>query len=223
MATSAERVFGIAELLEAILLPVDMKTLLLSQRVNTTFRDTISTSPALLESLYFRQTQAPLSSGYRDPDSIRKLVNTLLVRRTDRAWEWGDLPSCVDAVTGAKILCRVHNVNKSGHGRRLHFMVRERRLEDASLQREGDIHVCNDYPKASWQRMYLIPSALPADMTQIAVETWLHRNRRGQTQDNQDWHTTTSAMTLGEIYEQVMRCCYPQTAQKACLHYGTWV
>jgi hypothetical protein len=47
-------VFGTAELFEQILLQVDMKTLLLSQRVNTQWRDTITDSPALQKKLFFK-------------------------------------------------------------------------------------------------------------------------------------------------------------------------
>ncbi|KAK3646598.1 hypothetical protein LTR56_000502 [Elasticomyces elasticus] len=203
MATPVERVFGIAELLEAILLPVDMKTLLLSQRVNATFRDTISTSPRLQEKLYLRQIQAPPSSGYRDLEGIKNLANTLLVRHNPRIWDWIDLSICMDAVTGARISCCAYNTRPPGIHLRLQLEVKDSRSKRDLPQCEGETHQCNGDP--SWQRMYLFSYVLPADITHTTVETWLYDggpNRGWQSQDPQDWHAAVRAMTLGEIYER---------------------
>ena len=57
MATSTERVLNTAELLEAILLQMDLRTLLLSQRVSKTFQTSIAGSPKLQHKLFFRPTK----------------------------------------------------------------------------------------------------------------------------------------------------------------------
>ncbi|KAK5688171.1 hypothetical protein LTS10_000149 [Elasticomyces elasticus] len=96
MVTPVERVFGIAELLEAILLPVDMKTLLLSQRVSSVFRDTISTSPRLLEKLYLRQSPAPAVLPH-----LKDIINPLIAKNTINSIKYPDrLPNWTDARTG---------------------------------------------------------------------------------------------------------------------------
>ncbi|POR38149.1 Uncharacterized protein TPAR_01665 [Tolypocladium paradoxum] len=83
-----ERVLNLPELLEAILLHVDMTTLLVSvSRVNRSWNAVVSTSPALQQALYFR----PVPSDGRaevmwDPmseaeDSARPALNPLLVAK----------------------------------------------------------------------------------------------------------------------------------------------
>ena len=52
MASSVHAVFALPELFEMVMIHVDMKTLLLSQRVSTRFRDSIITSPRLLRKLW---------------------------------------------------------------------------------------------------------------------------------------------------------------------------
>ncbi|KAF2166577.1 hypothetical protein M409DRAFT_54911 [Zasmidium cellare ATCC 36951] len=64
-----------AELLEYVLLRVDNKTLLLSQRVNRQFRDTIKESVKLQEKLFFRQ---PRTGADREVSNFRQNLNPLL-------------------------------------------------------------------------------------------------------------------------------------------------
>ncbi|KAK4500306.1 hypothetical protein PRZ48_008495 [Zasmidium cellare] len=56
---AAEKAFNLPEILENVLLRVDAKTLLLSQRVSAQFNATIAASPRLQEKLFFRQPRAP--------------------------------------------------------------------------------------------------------------------------------------------------------------------
>ncbi|KAI1820189.1 hypothetical protein F4861DRAFT_524096 [Xylaria intraflava] len=57
----SDSVFNTVELLECILFELDMRALLMIQRVNSLWRDTIASSPRIQESLYFRPaaTQKP--------------------------------------------------------------------------------------------------------------------------------------------------------------------
>ncbi|KAF3939094.1 hypothetical protein ABW19_dt0210186 [Dactylella cylindrospora] len=59
-----QRVFAIPELLEQILLDLPMRTLLLSQRVNTTFHTVIKTSSKIQEALFFKA----LPNSHGEPD-----------------------------------------------------------------------------------------------------------------------------------------------------------
>ncbi|KAI7367696.1 hypothetical protein KC336_g21173, partial [Hortaea werneckii] len=52
MSSPAEQAFDIPELLEMILMSVDMKTVLLSQRTSRAFHATINSSPRLLRKLW---------------------------------------------------------------------------------------------------------------------------------------------------------------------------
>ena len=66
MVTAAERVVNITELLESILLQVDTRTLLLSQRTCKSFHSTITGSPKLQRALFFQQDTAACLSN-EDP------------------------------------------------------------------------------------------------------------------------------------------------------------
>lgn len=64
MASNAvDKVFNTPELLEAILIDLDIKTILLSQRVNRTFNATIAGSIKLRRKLYFEPATAADSPG----------------------------------------------------------------------------------------------------------------------------------------------------------------
>lgn len=83
-----ERVLSLPELLEAILLHVDMTTLLVSvSRVNKSWNSVVSTSPALQQALYFRPAPSdgqgevlwdPMSET---EDRARPTLNPLLVAK----------------------------------------------------------------------------------------------------------------------------------------------
>ncbi|KAK6437997.1 hypothetical protein LTR95_005804 [Oleoguttula sp. CCFEE 5521] len=61
---AAASTLSILELLEAILLLADSKTVLLAQRVNKTFRATIKGSEKLQVALFFKQAAAPTDKQY---------------------------------------------------------------------------------------------------------------------------------------------------------------
>ncbi|KAK5746032.1 hypothetical protein LTR17_001162 [Elasticomyces elasticus] len=61
--TPCSRVFGTVELLENVLFQLDMRTLLLSQRVSRTFEATITGSTQLQQKLFF--TSVPADTSYR--------------------------------------------------------------------------------------------------------------------------------------------------------------
>lgn len=71
--SSTQRVFNIPELLENVLLYIPERDLLLSQRVNQTFQDTIIHSPRLQRKLFYT------ADLYHQGDVLSKLVwNPLL-------------------------------------------------------------------------------------------------------------------------------------------------
>ncbi|KJX95619.1 hypothetical protein TI39_contig4100g00022 [Zymoseptoria brevis] len=78
MSSAASNVFGTAELLELILLDVDMRTLLLGQRVSKDFNNTITSSPSLQEKLFFRVKRNTIVRGENPGDPE---VNSLLCAR----------------------------------------------------------------------------------------------------------------------------------------------
>ncbi|KAK4494889.1 hypothetical protein PRZ48_014245 [Zasmidium cellare] len=81
--SAATRALNTVELLEAILLDdgVDMKTLLLSQRVSTTWKNIIKESIKLQEKLWFRRThKKSQKKGY--------LLNPLLFHHHDVVWRF---------------------------------------------------------------------------------------------------------------------------------------
>ncbi|SMY27862.1 unnamed protein product [Zymoseptoria tritici ST99CH_1A5] len=76
MTSAASNVFGTAELLELILLDVDMRTLLLSQRVSRDFNNAITSSPSLQEKLFFRVKR---NTAVRGEDPGKPQVNSLFL------------------------------------------------------------------------------------------------------------------------------------------------
>lgn len=72
MATANDRVLGTPELFEAILLELDMETLLLSQSVNTAFKDAIDSSIKLQRALWFKPT--PPKEWPKDVSRINPLL-----------------------------------------------------------------------------------------------------------------------------------------------------
>ncbi|KAF2211375.1 hypothetical protein CERZMDRAFT_85541 [Cercospora zeae-maydis SCOH1-5] len=61
MTTAMDRVFNTVELLEAILVNLDLKTVLMTQRVHRTWKCTIQSSPRLQEKLFLRPTSVNTS------------------------------------------------------------------------------------------------------------------------------------------------------------------
>ncbi|KAK5732906.1 hypothetical protein LTR17_010179 [Elasticomyces elasticus] len=97
----AKRVFGIGELFDGILRHVDMKTLLLSQRVSRSWKTSISSSSLMQQKLFLKPAnledaliladgynQAKLfihaTSQYSDPEAVVSLLNPLLFDRPQR-------------------------------------------------------------------------------------------------------------------------------------------
>ncbi|KAH9908335.1 F-box domain-containing protein [Xylariomycetidae sp. FL2044] len=80
-----DTVLGVTELLEAILLQLDMTSLLVSaSRVNSTWHHLIQTSPAIQQALFFRPMISGRSADANDarpPPSEDLVMNPLLVRK----------------------------------------------------------------------------------------------------------------------------------------------
>lgn len=76
MATPAAKVFAIPELLEAILLELPTRDLLLAQAVNVGFRDTIKSSIEIRRALFYEQTPASTSDAQAKP-RINPLINRM--------------------------------------------------------------------------------------------------------------------------------------------------
>ncbi|KAK4963217.1 hypothetical protein LTR10_000845 [Elasticomyces elasticus] len=186
MATPTELVFGVTELLEAILLAVDMKTLLLSQRVSSVFRDTISTSPRLLEKLYLRQSPAPAVLPH-----VKDIINPLIAKNTIRMIKCPDrLPKWTDARTGRDstgLLFRPFD-------QALRIVLTALDLTPLTTpfyQQESD------QIEASWLRMYLYPFQPPADAKHITVQAWLCD--RGADAWFTQWDTKACAAKIGGL------------------------
>ncbi|KAK5684706.1 hypothetical protein LTR17_027116 [Elasticomyces elasticus] len=199
MATPTERVLGIPELLEDILLHVDMKTLLLSQRVNSRFRDVVLTSPGLLEILHFRQRQAMSSANRED---IIAFINPLLFKTNAESTEPNDmeyLPDCTDVVTGKTLSCHTFPVGSSSGFLRVYFTVDDGSATKATSPGQRGTESID----GSWQRMYLF-SSLTAEVRRAEVKTWLHDhgpNKRWQLAEPRNWRSSTTEMTFGELLE----------------------
>ncbi|KAK5121724.1 hypothetical protein LTR85_004599 [Meristemomyces frigidus] len=71
MASPMERVLNTAELLEAILLCLDTKTLLLSQRTCKSFLDTIAGSTKLQRALFFQLDTTDINASHRTNPLLR--------------------------------------------------------------------------------------------------------------------------------------------------------
>ncbi|EME40336.1 hypothetical protein DOTSEDRAFT_28230 [Dothistroma septosporum NZE10] len=77
---AAAQVFGIAELLEAILLQLSTRDILLTQRVSTTFRDATAGSLKFQKALCLRTTRPPAPHNHRD---IWSHLNPLFLGTTE--------------------------------------------------------------------------------------------------------------------------------------------
>ncbi|KAK5683821.1 hypothetical protein LTS10_003684 [Elasticomyces elasticus] len=114
-------VFETTELLEAILLQlplesvVGMRTLLLSQRVNPNFRDTIKDSVVLQRALFFEPEPAPVRQQVTNQDSQANLdesvpatsnttlrINPLLLAEVEDGSRWATWPAASLRVAGRK-------------------------------------------------------------------------------------------------------------------------
>ncbi|KAK4540515.1 hypothetical protein LTR36_009153 [Oleoguttula mirabilis] len=131
MASPTEKVVATAELLEAILLNLDTKTLLLSQRTCRAFRDTIAGSTQLQRALFFQQS----------PDAdARRVVNPLL-RRGD--FFDGPRPELVPlhlAIAGARTSVYINNQQRhdgTAAGASWTRMYLHRRFGDGTLTLGG--------------------------------------------------------------------------------------
>ncbi|OQN97506.1 hypothetical protein B0A48_16659 [Cryoendolithus antarcticus] len=69
-STAVARAIGITEILELILLHLDTKTLLLSQRVSKDWKNVIASSHILQVALYFRQSETPPHVGFENLNSL---------------------------------------------------------------------------------------------------------------------------------------------------------
>lgn len=91
---SALRVLNTAEPLEIILLQIDMRTLLLSQRVNRFFQSVIQGSSKLQQALFFQlgSSTAPNDEQQRGHTSFQSGLNPLLDSEQEADWS-KDMPS----------------------------------------------------------------------------------------------------------------------------------
>lgn len=142
-------VFGAAELLEAILFNVDMRTLLLSQRVSKDFKGTISGSPALQEALFFKAETPATTRGRLDGKPMLNplLRNTQITiddygSRVEFAWDHDTKRPCIG-----------YHVHKSQAGRK---------PEEQTLY-------------GSWQKMLIVQPPIGMDV----ISEDLRRQRKG--------------------------------------------
>lgn len=80
MSNTAARVFAVPELLEAILLQLPPRDLLLAQRADKTFRDSINTSVHIQQKLFFKSNSKMAKNGSSDLNPFFGRIITLAGR-----------------------------------------------------------------------------------------------------------------------------------------------
>ncbi|KAK5725291.1 hypothetical protein LTR17_013054 [Elasticomyces elasticus] len=105
MRTAAERVFHVGKLFDAILKHVDMKTLLLSQKVSRTWKATITSSDKMQKKLFLKKAQLKemmvlvpaedesctmmyARNSFSDPQPDTGVLNPLLFGEVDDTYVW---------------------------------------------------------------------------------------------------------------------------------------
>jgi hypothetical protein len=161
---ATNKVLRTTELLEAILLYVDFKTLLLSQRVDRAWQDTIKASTMLQKKLFFlpvasfeeaEQLGIPgdedylaLSKAVPGENGRLALINPLLFRHREHSES--ELRECAHVTD--------------------HISLAKRILPDTISARRG---------KSSWERMYFYqPPQLDEQRAKIYPNTYLHEGRK---------------------------------------------
>lgn len=168
MTCAAEQVFRLPELLEIVLSHLSQKDLLLCQRVNTTFRNTVLHSSRLQKALFFLpdwelegrtfNAYAACNRPGRKPENNRLLLRAF--------------PGCYPTVT-LGITSANTNVNDSIDDREARRRGSEQWSWDVCISFPADaVPSCSPavhYPEASWRRMYL---SQPPCTTLHLVRRW---------------------------------------------------
>ncbi|KFY43191.1 hypothetical protein V494_02083 [Pseudogymnoascus sp. VKM F-4513 (FW-928)] len=162
--SAANAVLSIPELLEAILLDVDMKTLLLSQRVNRNWASIITASSVLQQALFFQPAQEvssiipfdPTDNHFGDHDS-EIIYNPLLVAKFGPAFFKRD-----NAGIYTRLSHRANYFYKLPWSRRATAYARiddwdeipsEEEPDPEVVAEEKEIRRCFTRSGASWRRM----------------------------------------------------------------------
>ncbi|KAI7159760.1 hypothetical protein KC316_g13614 [Hortaea werneckii] len=141
MSSPAEKVFNIPELDEMILMNVDMKTVLLSQRTSRVFHATINSSPRLLRKLWMLPHKIDQTGSDERASRSSARLNPLLVHNSRRL--------------GFKTLLLWKGTDKS---QPLMIDFHFRSLE-----------VAEKIPSGSWERMIIMQPHLPSARFELGV------------------------------------------------------
>lgn len=150
--TSTQLVFSIPELLEKILLYVPERDLLLSQRVNQTFRNVTKHSPQLQRKLFYT------ADTYQERDLLRELKwNPLLhafhpYKRSNTS---------IRRRFGSKLWQSWRNLSQSNQ------LSREDFVEACTPGIELEVLRKVNYPTASWKKMYFTHPAVSRMTTDV--------------------------------------------------------
>lgn len=149
MQCAAEQVFQVPELLELVLFNLPQKDLLLCQRVNRSFCNTVKFSPKLQKALFFMPDWSPRAHSIGDDDRTeQKPTNNRLLRRA--------FPGSYPTVS--------HVMNRSHDQTAADDWItsadsNEQWSWDVAIQypSNGTPDCCpaTQYPEASWRRMHL--------------------------------------------------------------------
>ena len=162
--------FGTVELLEQILLCVDMKTLLLSQRVDRMFRDTIADSQKLQEALYFKASDG-------DPSATSPPLygaNPLLVTRYP-------FPNSLKFEGGGWMSVELAEIDRRYPNKTRLYEVHHN-FDEVSMVKEGLRHVGNcmvhqqDLQRHSYSRMLLQQPSGPGEAIINDEVVWLFKD-----------------------------------------------
>ncbi|KAF2172146.1 hypothetical protein M409DRAFT_17386 [Zasmidium cellare ATCC 36951] len=208
--TTADRISSLpVELLESILLHVDNNTLLLSQRVNTRFHDTIPGSVRLQEKLFFRQ---PLHSSGVTISNFRENFNPLLPWETivtRPLYPIPQPPECLPAEVfgfGMDVGLTDVFVEGTSFGNSIWVIAVDFTGETCWAGLE------------SWRRMFLMRDAVPG--LGVLVQ-WMGRDVKGNLDggeeteeeatgllmlDNPEWHRSGTRMaTMGKVFDDAKK------------------
>ncbi|KAK3618558.1 hypothetical protein LTR56_024550 [Elasticomyces elasticus] len=157
--SAGHRLTSVFELLEQVLLEMDMKDILLAQRVNTSFASTIANSKPLQQALFFMPLDHPDNTPIPNTLLFEQSVLQRLPLFLDGSDEKRIADHCEDG--GDRLIMKGY---KSGMSRNndetwqkyvhltMYFM------SDPRHKPEGD---CTILPSGSWERMYLSQPPCP--------------------------------------------------------------
>jgi hypothetical protein len=179
------KVFGTAELLHAILLKLDSRTLLLAQRVNCAFQDTITRSSQLQKKLFFKPVKFLAEAHDLGMIDERSVVASFC------AWPRMDKQRVLFEQLGALILNPMVFTSKV-------FSSKDRRRGMAKVQASCLKSVQRD-PSPSWKKM--LASQPPKDIWMLRFTCY---DRPGRAERSHQEHYKPGLSSIGDIVNAII-------------------